>query len=66
MLPEFVRKKRFPNMRDKIRRKIYRLMNMVMAKVPVTEAIAMLLMLVIQVLIFRPFIIKYIRNVFLR
>lgn len=58
--------KRFQNMKHVIGRKAYQLVNMVMARVPVTEAVIMLSVLIAQVLIFRSFIAKYIRDLFLR
>lgn len=69
-MPEFVKEeeymKRFQNMKHVIGRKAYQLVNMVMARVPVTEAVIMLSVLIAQVLIFRSFIAKYIRDLFLR
>jgi hypothetical protein len=54
--------KRFRNMRYRIRRKICQLVNMVMERVPVTEIIIILSALIVQLLIFRPVIEKYIRH----
>lgn len=58
--------KRFQNMKHVIGRKAYQIVNMVTARVPVTEAVIMLSVLIAQVLIFRSFIAKYIRGLFLR
>lgn len=69
-MPEFVKEeeymKRFQNMKHVIGRKAYQIVNMVTARVPVTEAVIMLSVLIAQVLIFRSFIAKYIRGLFLR
>jgi len=54
--------RRFRNMRYKIRRKICQLVNMVMARVPVTEIIIILSALIAQLLILRPLTVKYVRH----
>ena len=70
MPPKFVREeeqvKRFRKMGDKIRRKAYRLADMIMKRFRVTETVIMLLVLIVLVIIFRPLIIKYARFLLFR
>ena len=70
MPPKFVREeeqvKRFQKMGDKIRRKAYRLADMIMKRFRVTETVIMLLVLIVLVIIFRPLIIKYARFLLFR
>lgn len=58
--------KRFRKMGDKIRRKAYRLADMIMKRFRVTETVIMLLVLIVLVIIFRPLIIKYARFLLFR